>query len=95
MADDRQSTTDSLKRLVEYHQSDDASLAQFEERFLALHARVPADLPDDVAAVLDELFWAVESYVSDPALRDPGDTGGDELRAAIRRAHSALTHHEG
>lgn len=90
MAADQHSTIIAMRCLVEQYQADGTSLADFEDRFLSLHSTVPGNLPHELAEVVDELFWAVESYVPDPELRDSGDTGDEELRAAVRRARVAL-----
>jgi hypothetical protein len=48
------------------------------------------DLSTPVWEVVDAQWHACESYVDDPALRDPGDLGPEELRDAARRTLARL-----
>jgi hypothetical protein len=43
-----------------------------------------------LAEALTDVFHAVEDYVEDPELRDPGDLADDDLVAAVRSALAAL-----
>ena len=53
----------------------------FESRYLDLFKGDPTVRPEPIFAALDNLFAAVDTYVSDPALRDPGDLDEPQLRA--------------
>ena len=66
------------------------SLSDFEAQFLALHPDMPLATPDGYAKVVEDLFWVVEDYVADPALRDDIDLADDDLRRAVNAAHIAL-----
>ena len=55
------------------------ALSDFERRFLALNAEAPTSLDGPGAAALDEVFWAIEHHVDDPALRGAGEIDDQRL----------------
>lgn len=65
----------------------------FESRYLETFKGDPTMRPEPVFAALDALFAAVDAYVSDPELRDPGDLDEEQLRVeaakALRRLEAA------
>ncbi|WP_162794353.1 hypothetical protein [Nocardioides houyundeii] len=65
-------------------------LIDFERDFLALFSEMPSDVPLLEAKALDDLFWAVENYVEEPSIRDPGDLDEVDLREAIGKALRAI-----
>lgn len=61
----------------------DMSLHDFEQSFLPLFANMPLDLPGREATAMNEMFWAIESYVEDASIRESGDIDAAALREAI------------
>lgn len=57
---------------------------EFQRRFMSKYLNDSTTYPDDVFLIFDRYFSEVESYVADPALRDPshGDVDAETLRAA-------------
>lgn len=62
----------------------------FEQRYYAVFKHDETDLPDEVAAALDDVFWAADSFYADPTLRDEGDLDADQLRERVRAALATL-----
>lgn len=58
------------------------SALAFESRFLAEFKGT--SLGEDDYLLLRELFWAVEEFCADPALRDTGDLDEEGLREQVR-----------
>ncbi|MGN6607669.1 MAG: colicin immunity domain-containing protein [Jatrophihabitans sp.] len=56
---------------------------EFQRQFLVRYLEADDEGPDEALEVLDAFFAEVDSYVDDPALRDPADRdlGPDELMA--------------
>ena len=59
------------------------ALSDFERRFLALNAESPASLDGPGATALDEVFWAIEHHVDDPALRDADEIDDEHLLSIV------------
>ena len=72
-----------LRALLRGAQTNEITLADFEQRFLHLHAEMPLSTPEPAAEAVEDLFWTVESYVGDPALRTPEDVDEQALGDAI------------
>ena len=62
----------------------------FERRYLEWFQDDEAFRPPVVFAALDDVFWAVDSYVADPALQGPEDLNEDQLRSRVRVARRLL-----
>ena len=62
----------------------------FERRFLDLYQNDESFHPEPMFEALDGVFWAVEDFYADPALRDPGDLDEDQLRERVRAALATL-----
>ncbi|MEU9886861.1 colicin immunity domain-containing protein [Sphaerisporangium sp. NPDC051011] len=63
----------------------------FQSAWLAARRRALEEAERAGGAVeqaLEDAFWAVEDYVADPALRDPGDLDDDQMTTRI---HDVLT----
>ena len=65
----------------------DITACQFEESYLKIFKNEEKVLPEDVFEVLNELFTDVDSFCSDPELRDDEDLDDAEL---LNRAEVAL-----
>ena len=65
----------------------------FHDRFLAAWRRArdcSKHLPDSIPDSIEDLFFTVENYCSDPALYSSGDTTVTELNTAVERARRRL-----
>jgi len=65
----------------------DITACQFEESYLKIFKNEEKVLPEHVFEVLNELFTDVDSFCSDPELRDDEDLDDTEL---LYRAELAL-----
>jgi hypothetical protein len=63
---------------------------EFESRYLRLFKTDSVRRPDRVFQVLDELFADIDSFVSDPELRDEGDLDEAALRDRAEHAGQRL-----
>jgi hypothetical protein len=61
----------------------------FEKKFLELR-RSSGDMPEKVEEVVDNLFYDVDAFVEDPALRDEDDIDEEQLRESAQVALKAL-----
>jgi hypothetical protein len=66
------------------------SATEFETRFLKLFKTDDVQRPTEVFRILDGLFFAVDAFCPDDALRDSGDLDEAELREAAKTALAAL-----
>jgi hypothetical protein len=85
---------DDVRALLESTQRDEATLAEFEPRFLHLHAErrprptststgMPLSTPESSAEAIEDLFWMVEEFVAEPTLRTAPDPDEHALLEAI------------
>ncbi len=72
-----------VRGLLAGTQSGSLTLAEFESRFLELHAEMPLHITDSRATAVEDLFWVVEEFVADPALRGTSDPDERALLEAI------------
>lgn len=71
----------------------DLSATDFESRWLAARRRsLDADerTREKFSRILDDVFYAIEDYVEDPSLRDPGEISGEELLERVQVALAEL-----
>lgn len=59
------------------------SAVQFEELYLDLFRQENRYMPKVYATPINEIFYSVEDYVVDPALRDEGDLDDDQLKQRV------------
>jgi hypothetical protein len=83
-ADDSELLND-VRALLESTQRGEVTLAEFEPRFLHLHAEMPLSTPESSAEAIEDLFWVVEGFVAEPTLRTASDPGEHALLEAIGR----------
>jgi hypothetical protein len=81
---------DDVRALLESTQRDEATLAEFEPRFLHLHAEMPLSTPESSAEAIEDLFWVVEEFVAEPTLRTASDPDERALLEAIGRCLTRL-----
>lgn len=67
------------------------SAHDFERRYLDLFRDDATERPEPPFRVLNDLFFAVDAFCLDPALRDAHDLDENQLRASVRAAIHALT----
>ena len=63
---------------------------EFERRYIALFGEDEAIRPEPTFRVLNDLFFAVDAFCADSALRDADDLDEDQLRARVRAALATL-----
>lgn len=80
-----------LRLLMDDYRAGVVAVDDFESRFLALHSEMPLDTPPTYANAVEDLFWAVESFVADPALRSAGDLDEAALLSAVNATVSTLS----
>jgi hypothetical protein len=68
---------------------------QFEDAYLALFRNETKYIPEEFASPINEIFYDVDAYVADPALRDDGDLDDEQLKervaASMERLQNALS----
>jgi AcrR family transcriptional regulator len=74
-----------VRALLESTQRGEVTLAEFEPRFLRLHAEMPLSTPEASAEAIEDLFWVVEGFVAEPTLRTASDPDDHALLEAIGR----------
>lgn len=79
-----------VRALLGRAQSGEVTLAEFEPQFLHLHAEMPLSTPESSASAIEDLFWIVEAFVEDPALRTTSDPDERALLAGIDSCLSRL-----
>jgi hypothetical protein len=80
----------AVRSLLASTVSGEVSLAEFEPQFLRLHAEMPLSTPEPSAKAIEDLFWIVEAFVDDPALRTTSDPDERVLLAGIDNCLSRL-----
>jgi hypothetical protein len=83
-ADDSQ-FLNGVRALLTGTQRGQVTLAEFEPRFLRLHAEMPLSTPEASAEAIEDLFWVVEGFVAEPTLRTASDPDDHALLEAIGR----------
>lgn len=78
-----------MRSLIDDYRAGRVMVDVFETRFLALHSEMPLDIPSVHSSAVENVFWAVESFVADPELRSADDLDEAALRSAADTA--ALT----
>jgi hypothetical protein len=81
-ADDSTFLSD-VRALLASTQRGEVPLSEFEPRFLHLHAEMPLSTPEPSAEAIEDLFWMVEGFVAEPALRTASDPDESALLEAI------------
>ncbi|WP_157829653.1 colicin immunity domain-containing protein [Nocardioides alpinus] len=79
-----------LRSLIDDYRAGAVAVDVFESRFLALHSEMPLGTPAVYSSAVEELFWAVESYVAEPELRSEGDLDESALRSAVESTAAAM-----
>ncbi|GAA1438706.1 hypothetical protein GCM10009641_44570 [Mycobacterium cookii] len=80
----------AVRSLLASTKSGEVSLAEFEPRFLRLHSEMPLSTPEPSAKAIEDLFWVVEAFVVDPAIRTTSDPDERMLLARIDNCLSQL-----
>jgi hypothetical protein len=88
-ADDSQ-FLNGVRALLTGTQRGQVTLAEFEPRFLRLHAEMPLNTSESSAEAIEDLFWAVEGFVAEPTLRTASDPDERALLEAIGRCLTRL-----
>lgn len=88
-ADDSAFLSD-VRALLASTQRGEVTLSEFEPRFLHLHAEMPLSTPEPSAEAIEDLFWVVEGFVAEPALRTASDPDESALLEAIGRCLTRL-----
>ena len=81
--------TQRWRELVELFVSGRVDVDLFHDRFFEIW-RAAGSRDEHLPKSVEQLFYVVESYSPDPVLRQAGDAGEAEIRAAAVRALSAL-----
>ena len=71
--------------------NDQISASVFERRYLELFQADETERPEPTFRVLNDLFFDVDAFRPDPALRDAYDLDEEQLPASVRAAVQALT----
>lgn len=79
-----------VRALLLRTQTNEITLAEFEPRFLQLHAEMPLSTPESNAQAIEDLFWTVEAFVGEPELRTDSDPDERALLEAISTCLSRL-----
>jgi len=77
-------------RLIEEFVGGDISAPEFERRYLTLFKSDDSASPEPIFLILDRLFSDVDSYCSDPSIRDGEDLDDEALRECAEAAYAAL-----
>jgi hypothetical protein len=72
--------------MLEAFVSGQLSADDFQTRYFEMYEDDPRAMSKEVFRIVDSFFADVDSYVDNPALRDPsaGDLGPDELKERAR-----------
>ena len=76
--------------LLDGTRNNEIPLAEFEQRFLHLHAQMPLSTPEPSAVAIEDVFWTVEAFVPGPAIRTESDVDDDGLLQAVEACLSRL-----
>ena len=77
-------------KLLDGARNNEIPLAEFEQRFLHLHAEMPLSTPEPSAVAIEDLFWSVEAFIAEPAIRTESDVDDDALLHAVEACLSRL-----
>ncbi|WP_407726486.1 colicin immunity domain-containing protein [Rhodococcoides fascians] len=79
------------RELIERFVKEEISADDFEEEYIRTFTNDKCQVPGSEFIVLEKLFFDVDDYVSDPALRDsPEDLSGEQLRERAAATYSTL-----
>lgn len=81
---------DAVRALLASTQRGEVTLAEFDRRFLHLHAEMPLSTPEPSAEAIEDLSWVVEEFVAEPTLRAATDPDERTLLHAIGRCLTRL-----
>ena len=76
--------------LLDRTRKNEVPVAEFEPRFLHLHAEMPLSTPEPNAEAIEDLFWTVEAFVAEPVLRLESDLDEHALLEAVESCMSRL-----
>jgi hypothetical protein len=79
-----------VRALLTGTQRGQVTLAEFESRFLHLHAEMPLSTPESSAEAIEDLFWVLEGFIAEPTLRTASDPDEHALLEAIGRCLTRL-----
>jgi hypothetical protein len=88
---DLSSFVTELRSLIDDYRAGAVPVDVFESRFLALHSEMPISTPSTYSRAVEDLFWAVESFVAAPELRGDGDLDESGLRSAVEVTAAAMS----
>ncbi|MBY3986904.1 hypothetical protein HQO84_14075 [Rhodococcus fascians] len=79
------------RELIERFVKEKISADDFEGEYIRTFTNDESQVPGSEFIVLEQLFFDVDDYVSDPALRDsPEDLSGEQLRERAAATYSTL-----
>ena len=84
-------TLDDYLALMRAFLSRHITASDFERRYLDLFQDDPTERPAPTFRALNDLFFDVDAFCPDPALRGPDDLGEAELRASVQAAVAKLS----
>lgn len=70
--------------------NDEISASQFEDAYLTLFRNETKYLPKEFASPINEIFYDVDAYVADPALREDGDLDDEQLKERVTASTAKL-----
>jgi hypothetical protein len=66
------------------------SAVQFEDSYLTLFRNETKYIPEEFATPINEIFYDVDAYVADPALREDGDLDDNQLKDRVAASTEKL-----
>ena len=79
------------REIIRKFVNDEMSADDFEAKYLHTFTNDKVHVRGDVFVILEDLFFDVDDYVSDPVLRDsPGDLSGEQLRERAAATYKKL-----
>ena len=66
------------------------SAVQFEDSYLTLFRNEAKYIPEEFATPINEIFYDVDAYVADPALREDGDLDENQLKDRVAASTAKL-----
>ncbi|OZE94281.1 hypothetical protein CH302_20005 [Rhodococcus sp. 15-2388-1-1a] len=79
------------RELIEAFVQEEISADDFETNFIRIFTNDKSQMPGSEFIILENLFFDVGDYVSDPVLRDsPEDLSGEQLRERAAVTYSKL-----
>ena len=71
--------------------ANEITATEFERRYIDLFGDDADVRPEDTFRLLNDLFFAVDAFCPDAALREADDLDEDQLRSRVRSALAALS----